>query len=93
MDWPWLVARVLPWALLGVYVVNEVNGVVRKMLPTYSGGETGLSALTRLAQLQPDWPVATVALWGGITALAMLVIAVGTCAKALKKESNLPRVT
>ena len=73
-----MVARFLPPLVIAIYVVNECNGFVRKMLPEYSGGESGWAALSRLAQLKPDWPVVGLTVAGTIVAFGVLALLVTT---------------
>lgn len=72
-SWPPLVGRVLPWILLASFVLNEANGIWRKMLPTYSGGARGTEALRRLATLKPGWPTFEVGVGSGVLALVLLI--------------------
>lgn len=54
LSWPYAWARLLiPLGLTGLCVVAEQDMIWNQMIPTYSGGVSGLEALHRLARLQP----------------------------------------
>jgi hypothetical protein len=48
-------AIVFGWLMVVAYLFIEVYGAFTQMLPTYSGGATGLEAIRRIALYHPFW--------------------------------------
>jgi hypothetical protein len=76
LAWPSRPGRALAALLIGSYVVVEQAMFWRKMLPTYSGGVTGLEALGRIAKLQPPF-LGTATCLMALAAAGLLLIAAG----------------
>lgn len=53
--WSHWIAIFFGWLMTCLYLFAEVFGTINKMLPCYSGGDTGLSALQRIASFHPFW--------------------------------------
>jgi hypothetical protein len=76
LAWPGRLGPALAAALIGSYLVGEQAMIWMQMLPTYSGGATGLEALGRLAQLQPTW-LGTAAFLAALSSAGLILVAIG----------------
>ena len=69
-----LAAAIFGWLLVFLYLSVETYGIIFKMLPCYSGGMTGLTALRRISLLHPSWLGTTTFFASAVTAILLFII-------------------
>ncbi|MCK6486555.1 MAG: hypothetical protein L6R00_20795 [Phycisphaerae bacterium] len=85
--WPGRRLKFLPLAwLIAVFVMSEVNGVLGRMVTTYSQLPLGRSAFERLATLQPAWLGTPTLVLAVLCAAGLLAVAVACVLVAGRKS-------
>ncbi|MBN2489337.1 MAG: hypothetical protein JXQ29_00610 [Planctomycetes bacterium] len=77
----------LPALLVLLFLVTELYGVIRLMIPRYSASSLCLEALARLASLQPAWLGTPMLVLSAVLAFVLLAAAVAALGAAAKRAN------